>query len=80
MWSIVISITDAGTGTGSLNATLPFTAATFGMGFGEEYAVGFEVMGKISGGSNLLRITKMDRTTIIATGRSVRLSGWYQTS
>lgn len=80
MWSIVIVITDAGTGAGSLNATLPTTASTFAMGFGEEYAVGFEVMGKVSGGSNLLRITKMDRTTIIATGRSVRLSGWYQST
>lgn len=81
MWSIVVTITNAGTGAGSLNATLPFTSSVFGMGFGEEYAiVGFEVMGKISGGSNLLRITKMDRTTAIATGHAVRLSGWYQIS
>jgi hypothetical protein len=78
-WTINVTLTNAGTGAGVLYATMPFTASAFGIGFGEEFAaVGFDVMGKVSSGSNTLGITKMDRTTAIATGNGFRVTGTYQ--
>lgn len=78
-WTINVTLTNAGTGAGQLYATMPFNAAAFAMGFGEEYAsIGFDVKGKVSGGSNSLAITKMDGTTAIATSNGFRVSGTYQ--
>lgn len=79
MFSVLISGITAGSGTGTLQATLPFTAAAFNAWIGEEYAVsGVPILGRISGGSNLLRLTAMDgATSIIATGNGVRLGGAF---
>lgn len=78
-WSMTVGVTDAGTGSGILYATLPFTASAFSIGDGEEYAaVGFDVRGKVSGRSNSLGIRRLsDGSSVIVTGYTVRLNGSF---
>lgn len=70
--------TNIGTAGGAQQLTLPTTAGDVGMALGEEFAIGpTNAMGKISAGSNLLRVTKLDGTTLIANNARIRVAGFY---
>lgn len=76
-YTVLVSITTAGTAAGSISITLPGTAmATTGGAFsGSEAATGFGCNATVGGGSSTLVITKYDGTTIIGSGRFVLVSG-----
>lgn len=74
-----VAISNAGTATGTLFATLPFTAAAQAVAFGREhFATGIMVQGIVSAASASLSIVRYDNTTIIATGRTVGMTIAYR--
>lgn len=76
-----VVITNAGTATGNINVTLPFTVAADAAGGGKEIAaVGLQCNWQVSGATSTLVIAKYDNTTIIASGRTVVVSGTVETS
>lgn len=78
-FQMTITITTAGTATGTLRATLPTTANSVATFAGRENTgTGFMVQGNVSAASNVLSIMKYDNTTIIADTRAVRISGTYE--
>lgn len=81
VFTMVITVTTAGTGAGALRGTLPTTAAQIATFSGREHAAtGWQCQGNVSAGSNLLSVTKWDNSTIIADGRTVRISGFYESA
>jgi hypothetical protein len=77
-----VSITNAGTGAGSLIFTLPVTAAAYNAGacvvFGREAAVlGVAVQGYILS-TTTVGVSKYDGVTIIATGYRVHVTMIYE--
>lgn len=76
-----VVITNAGTAAGNINVTLPFTVAADSAGGGKEIAaVGLQCNWQVSGSTSTLVIAKYDNTTIIASGRTVVVSGTVETS
>jgi hypothetical protein len=73
----VVTIVDAGTGTGDLLLTLPVAASNNNWGGGgrETVATGFSV--GINGNSGSLLIRYYDQSSVIANSRSVRFSAQY---
>lgn len=79
-WNLTITVTTAGTGTDALRFTLPVTAraATMYIGNGRETAsTGFQLQ-VYTGTTTLGHIFKYDNTTIIASGRTIIVSGTYE--
>lgn len=76
---ISVNITDAGTGAGALQATLPFTpSAIRGSGSGCETAVsGFTLRVASFASDNNVYITEYDGTTAIATGAQITVQITY---
>ena len=78
-FTLTIVITNAGTATGAVVATLPFSAATADsavMGR-ETNATGFSLQGTILNGYATMSIQKYDNTSIIANGRTLTMTGTY---
>lgn len=71
-----ISISNAGTGAGSLNITLPFTnGSTVCVGAGRENSLtGFMLQGTVNAGSNSMAVRDYANNTPIATGARVYIS------
>ena len=79
LYQMTVTITNAGTAAGVLQATLPTTAANVALSVGRENAAtGYMVQGSISPASNILSIIRYDNITIIASGAVVRISGLYE--
>lgn len=79
-YELAITITTAGTGTGGIIATLPFTSSNARnyAGCGRETAVtGFMAVGIVAAGAATVRILKYDNTTLIASGHQIVFSGVY---
>lgn len=74
-----VTITAAGTGAGILSIPLPFAASGSGSAGGIESAsTGAAVAGSITGST--LSVYRYDGTTIVGSGRLVRIGGKYPTS
>lgn len=72
-----ITITTAGTGTNSLNISLPFAAIATQAGInGYDNSTGKSVRGIVSGSAVIVR--NYDNSTVIANGAVVAVSGWYR--
>ena len=79
IFEVSITITTAGTGAGNIRFSLPVPPAAVAGISGQESAVtGFAVAGTVST-TGLGSVLKYDGTTIIASGRTVRVSGSYLT-
>ena len=75
---VFVSITNAGTGSGSLRLTLPITASSvFFSGSAAETAITGFACAVIGTGSTTLDIRKYDWTTVIATGAGFNISVTY---
>lgn len=68
-----ISITDAGTASGTLSITLPFTNASYdAVGSGFEYATtGFAAGVRLPAASSSALVLQVDNSSVIATGRQI---------
>lgn len=77
--NIVLTITNAGTGTGALTATLPFAnGAAVSCGAGRENALtGFILQAYVNATSSLVNIFNYANGTVIATNAQVRVSVTY---
>lgn len=76
-WALV-TITNAGTGAGGLNISLPATAAALATFSGRENALtGAQIQGNVSSGSNVMSVRSPSNATIIATNAQVRISGFF---
>jgi hypothetical protein len=75
-----ITITTAGTGSGYLGVSLPFTqAATSLAAYGMEVnSTGYMVKG-LNPASGVMQVTKYDNATIIGSGYVIRVTGTYET-
>lgn len=74
----IVTITTAGTAANFLRATLPFTSSSNGTAYGRETAgTGFALSCEITTGTTTLSVAKYDNTTIIASGRAVRIAGFF---
>lgn len=77
--SLDITITTNGTGSLSVRATLPFTAASLAVMAGREDAVtGSMLQGDISPGSGSVRMFTYNNLYPGGTGYRLFLSGWYE--
>lgn len=75
---VTVQITTAGTGAGAINVPLPFTSTGDGGASGREGAVtGLSCVGTVANGSTSIGIWKYDFTTIIGSGRTVKVAGFY---
>lgn len=73
-----VTLTDAGTGGGSLRVTMPSQAAFPATTLVEEYRLtGRTDKGNMSGGSNILSIRQQNNTGAIVTGAGFRFTGYY---
>ena len=72
-----ITITDAGTGAGYLQVTLPTTSGGAQMLNGRETLTGAQLQGQVTGASQVL-IRKYDTSSAIATGAQIIVSGMYK--
>lgn len=70
-----VAISNAGTGAGHLNVTLPFNAVTGGALSGVNTATGKTVSGNVAAGSNTCLLTYSDGTWPGATGANIVLTG-----
>lgn len=81
-WTLVIDITTAGTASGGV--VFPLPVAVLGgaghLGNGREAAVTGSAVQVYATSTTLGRVIKYDDTTIIASGRSLWLSGTYEAS
>lgn len=77
-FTATITITTAGTAAGFIDMPVPFAAVGVGSVSGVEgAATAAAVNGLITNGSSSMQIYKYDGTTIIASGRTLYLSGLY---
>lgn len=73
-----INLTNIGTGAGDLIMPLPITATGSGTLHGRESAsTGLAVQGSVANGSTTVSIWKYDFTSILGSGRTVKVSGVY---
>lgn len=80
-YGLLISITTAGTASGSMQVTLPATAGTLGGSFAaSEAATSSLAQATVGSSTNTLNITKYDGTTLIANGRFIVVSGMIETA
>jgi hypothetical protein len=78
-FTISVTITTAGTGSGVLTVPMPFTAATHAGLAGKEIAItGKPVSGFVVAGSATAQLIYFDSTTFIANGAVVAASGHYE--
>jgi len=77
--NIVLTITNAGTGTGALGITLPYTnGAAISCGAGRENALtGYILQAYVNAASNLLNVYNYANGTVILTNSQVRVSITY---
>lgn len=79
---VSVTITNLGTGpagSGNLDITAPFTAATAAQGCGTENALtGRGIQVNISAGSNVMTAKFHDSSTLLTVGNQVRLSIQYE--
>ncbi|MEY9157338.1 hypothetical protein [Bradyrhizobium japonicum] len=74
IFTATVTVTTAGTGSGNLQFTLPFTPISTHAGGGKETAaVGYQCNWQTT--AAVLAIAKYDNTTIIADGRTVVITG-----
>lgn len=79
IFTATVTITDAGSATGNILFTLPFTPTTTHAGGGKEVAaVGLQCNWQTS--TTQMIIAKYDNTSIIATGRTVVITGTIETT
>lgn len=79
LWSATLTLTTAGTATGTLLFTLPATAAgAAAIGGGIEVTNGLACTVFTSGAVATGSILRYDAATVIASGRTLRVSGSYE--
>lgn len=79
--NITVTITTVGTASGSVNATLPFVSGSAAQIIcGRETAAGAALTGLISAGTSTILILNYDASTAAASGRTLVLSGSYESA
>lgn len=79
--NIVVTITTVGTASGAVQVTLPFVSAAVAQIIsGRETAVGTQINGLIGASASMMQILEYDATTIAASGRTLVLSGSYESA